>query len=683
MSSFPNYFDSPEDLYTVHDSLSLPLSKDWKPDDPTVFVEGDVTVFPPRGIITLVDQCSEYGERAVSLSYKSRGNGAFFGCTPTDDTKIALKQKKLTQVTMQLRAEHHEAVKDAIINIQKTLGTRKDSNTDTIFGRLNSLQKVIYSPKAWFEVDKTTGLAPLTVQFKSESQGVDGPVGEVTYEWDFGDGTTEKTSESEVTKTYYIPGVYSVTLKIINMYGEDSITLTSVIKIRPEAPEPATIDFVVQPGQILQEDGSLRTPVQQLVVMEAKVKDLINSYTWDCGDDLPHPNSPIAKAIYGFGNNYDIALRVDTALGSYRITNYDNYVDAVEPQNLWLWNFDGKTSVKAYEFGTNGETFKVRKTSSQSISLNDSFLDKAPNEKKQKQEFRRNNGFASKGGTLFGGAVLFWASGRKINDPVALEKINFIDYDAFADTYSSKQSPIYRPWNWASLVSPDFIYFILGSSGETHPTMSPTNRSKTKVNIDDMSFSERAGDYTYTNGAQELEHNPSDYDTEGNSLTGHFSSYRTAWKDQVGYILRNDNIGEYFALRSFYKTSGTIADPFQSIMKLSNMPGGGKKECCMVSLSGGIFVFGNDNSVFVYKEESGTWEVAPTNPTVFRVLQDDSVSGFDNPSNTMLAASDGDRKAFISFDHSTKAFMKFNESDFTFHAVGKRPAGEQWQMVIF
>jgi PKD repeat protein len=710
-SKYPNSFDTPENLYTVKDSLKATLARDWNPGDSVVFVNEDISRFPPTGIITLIEQCSS---SAVSLQYRGKNGNSFWNIEPAEGSVLIYRPKKTTKVVMQLRAEHHNAIIDSVIEIEKFLGTKRDFNEHTLLGRLNHLQKLIYTPKAWFEVDKTAGLVPLTVTFTSESQGIRGPVGEVTYEWDFGDGTNAIGPEFQVTKTYTEPGIFDVTLTVYNLYGEDQLKLIQIIKARIEAPNEAAIKFQPQMGQIISPgipDGGpyeiypvLRTPVNQFVLLDIlngenvntpdisfageylgankKALDPITHYTWVLGDDLPHGNAPSTKAAYSIGGMHDLVIRVDTLLGSYRITNYENCIDVVEQKNLWLWD----KSVRVYEFGLYSETFKVRPTTTQQIKLNDSFLDDVPNSLQQKQEFRRNNGFASKDGIPSGNqgtCILFWASGRDAKDSVTEEKINFLEYNAFTDVYYGHHSAINRTWNWASLVSPTDIYFILGVTGKNIPTMSPTNQERTDVNLATMAVQSYSKDgYAYVNGGQELGHNPSDYDDDGNSISGHFSVYRTAWKDYVGYLLRNDGVGEHFMLRNFYKTDGTIGTPFMNLMKLTDAPAG-RREGELVSLASGIFFFSNDSAAYVYKPETATWEVSPTSPSIFRGLHDSRMKDYDNPGNRLLVASDGERRAYLSFDYSSGAFMRFNEADLTFNAIGTRPTGEQWEMSIY
>ena len=82
-----------------------------------------------------------------------------------------------------------------------------------------------------------------------------------------------------------------------------------------------------------------------------------------------------------------------------------------------------------------------------------------------------------------------------------------------------------------------------------------------------------------------------------------------------------------------------------------------------------------------------TWEVGRANSSSlsFRSLQDSNESGFDNKSNSLLATSDNDRVAYLSFDYSRNTFIKFNGTDLTFSSasVTMRPQGLQLKLGIY
>jgi hypothetical protein len=186
------------------------------------------------------------------------------------------------------------------------------------------------------------------------------------------------------------------------------------------------------------------------------------------------------------------------------------------------------------------------------------------------------------------------------------------------------------------------------------------------VRLSDVNFSSG----NYKNGANELqEHIDNDSFTSGEPNTGRFARYRTTWKDQTGYILRNDSVTTW-KLKSFYRTDGVLGNPFMAIKKLPDIGGGQKEDGQMVPLTSGVYFFNNSGKIAAYNDTTNVWQTGGPSGASFRSVQDSSVEGFDDQRNSLLVASDGDRIAYLSFDYSNKAFIKFNETDLTFTNIG-------------
>lgn len=69
---------------------------------------------------------------------------------------------------------------------------------------------------AAFMLDKTSGICPANVTFTGTLLG-GAPSGETTFIWDFGDGTTSSATNAMARHTYAAPGVYDVTLRIVDV----------------------------------------------------------------------------------------------------------------------------------------------------------------------------------------------------------------------------------------------------------------------------------------------------------------------------------------------------------------------------------------------------------------------------------------------------------------------------------
>jgi len=743
-SNYPDNLDTDENLYLVHDSLRLRLAEDYAPGDTSITIDTVLfNDFPPSGQITLTEQCSDIDERAVSLHYASRTDTTFDELTLLPDSGDYPKPKTITNVTLNVMSDHHNNLKDALIAIEEFVGIKGTVDArpfgETMEGRINFLHKLALRPRAWFTVDKRIGLVPLTVEFTDLTfrTNVGCPIGTVSYFWHFGDQTSvvsvipvisvtdsvpisdvdvivQDLDGGSVQKTYTEPGIYSVSLEVVDRFGSDMVIFPSLINARIAAPEEAMISITPRSDQSLIDD-TLRTPTNSLVSIlvppgvipgsdpprtyagelvdgSGEPIDPIIDYTWSLGDDLTHESISRTNASYGIGGLYDIVLRTDTQYGAYRITEEQNKIDAIESQNLWLWTAPNSVlpnDVQAFEFGLISQTFKVGSAQTLSIARNDSFLDGTNNEEQAKREFNRNNGFASRqtlGSSSKGSsALLFWASGRTASESSSDENILATSYNGFLDTYTSNTS-ISRPWNWAAWSGTTNAYFFLGNiTGVIPPNTSPANQDRVALNL--STFTESTVTFAttdYSNGAEELEENVATYNEGTVPDDGYFAVFRTAWKDNNGYLIRNSGVGAFFRLLSFYMTEGTFAAPFTGMTKLSDMLGTPKVEGQLVPLSQGVYFFNNSGSVSAYNTTTNVWTTDTTaNAAGFRNLQDFTVTGYADEANTLVAASDRNRRAYLSYDYSPNTFIKYNEVDKTFSTLGPRPAGEQWLMGVY
>jgi PKD repeat protein len=745
---FPTSFDGNRNLFLVHDGLRLVLAADYNPGDTSITVhKNDLMMnnFPPSGLITLTEQCSEAEERAISFFYSSHTDTTFDGIEILPEFTDGVKPANITNVTMNVMDKHHNHLKDALIAIEEFIGVKGTEDDEpfgpTMEGRINFLRRIVLCPKAWFSVNKTIGLVPFEVEFTNLCfrLGTDGNAGNVVFEWNFGDNTASQISIIEVvsevpvnvvnvlvdnetggviSKTYTTPGVYDVSLKATNDFCSDTVVFPGLITARIAAPDPAIVEYIPATGQILTPGYPVGGPFVTTPVIRAVTNSIINieiqsgvnpstgrtysgeavngsgfpidpivEYTWDIPDDQLHSNSRNTKAIFGIGGMYDMVLRVDTSFGAYRITSYKNSFDIIEKTNLWLWTFGTGTTIKSYEFGLLSETFKTKSGISVPIGLNNNFLNGVANEDKQKFEFRRNNGFAPIGTQQSGSqgqGLLYWASGRNASDPVGSEQINLMQYTGFTDTYIVQDS-IARQWNWVAFNSLNNLYFILGTMPSYPPFTSPTNQSRISMSLATLDY---AVDYlttsNYDNGSDELMNNKANYDGGGVAVDGDFSVYRSAWHEDNGFFLRNDGVGAFFRIRDFYKTEEVGGIEFKNITKLPPMAGPAKLEGQLVSLTPGLFFFNNTGQLSVFNAATSVWQTnTGTNISQFRALQDSTVINFDSDENTLLATSDGDNVAYLSYDYSTKAFMTFNAVTTTFTSLNPRPSGEQWQMSVY
>lgn len=722
--AYPTVSDSNLTLYSVKDTLTLKLAKDYTPGDTKIYVEQNETkmnLFPTVGIITLTEQCSEPEYRAVSFYYNTKNTTEFYftDLTILPETPISEKRAGVTTVSMNVVAQHHNNIKDAIIAIEKVVGLKTDRTTRPFEGNLvqkvNYLSSIVFTPRAWFTTNKTIGIAPLTVQFtnKSFQLGEDIPDNSILYYWDFGDSTgsnessfTLTTTSTTVNHTFEKPGLYSIRMKVKNIYGEDTVVFNDMINARYAAPDEAFIEYVLQPSQVyFSSNNYIKTPVGvpvylfvqnainivtgnkysgELVDVNGNVLDKIVEYTWVLSDNLSHGNSMSTNALYSTGGYYDVVLRTDTASQAFRITMLEKFINVVEQKNAWLFLING-TNINACEMGFLSEVFKSKQSSYLAISSNYAFLSGLANATQLVKEFKKNWNFTPKSSTpsgLGGISLIHYPSGRYSADPSTNESINAFNFNGFDETYSTYPSYTGRPWNWIPMNINNHTYFILGNSTTVPAGTSPTNMQLLDNDIQNQTYSVIQ---TYTNSnfstsANSLKYNAAQYNSSGVAIDGEFSAYRSCVQNDVGYILKNLTVGTAFQIKAFYSSSTVGTNYLSTFNKLPDIIGPAKLEGQLVSLYSGLYFFNNTGTVSAFDVTTQSWATGGPgyNSVAFTDLQDTSVTDYEDETNTLVATSDNNHNAYLSFDYSNKAYIKWNDMDLTFKILSPRPTGTQW-----
>ena len=748
---FPKDYDSDSSLYVVKDSAYLQLIQDYNPGDTEWLVETNtekMALFPDAGLITLTEQCSDPEVRALSFYYGSKTDNSFTALEILPGFTDSYKPANLTYVYMNVMAEHHNNIKDAVINIQNYVGTQgevalrpldPDSNLEQ---RINYLLSVAFQPKAWFSVNKTIGVSPFAVEFNNQSlrMGEDLPDNTIQYFWDFGDATgsnisyiTETTSVpsqevnvivedldgGKIQKTYTKPGIFTVTLRSINKYGEDSVVLRDLINVKYPAPDIAYIRIIPATGQAVV-NGQFKTPVNLLINIEIPSGinpatgrtysgeevdgsnspiDPVLTYTWSFADNLAHGNSTTTRALYSIGGLYDVVLRVDTETEAYRITTFNEMfvgssllgsgiIDAIERNNLYLFTFVG-ASLQATEMGTISEVFKTKQTSYYTTyNVNYEFLENQLNSDQLIKEFKRNTNFTARSGNpsgVGGTAIIHYATGRSASALSTTESIKAVEYSGFSETYANFAS-FYRPWNWVALNYNNSTYFLFGNIAYTPSNPKPaalslTNQQLLQHNlINNSNIVSTLTSTDYVGLATQLQSNAAIFNNAGEEIYGYFSTYRSAWRDRTGYILKNDGVGTSFRIKSFFSTYEDGTSIIGGFKKLPDILGPTKYEGVLLNLKSSLFFFNNTGAVSAYDPTAAVWKTGGPgyNSLSFRALQDSSVQNSDDESNALLGTTDNADNAYLSFDYSSNAFLKFNDIDLTFTKMPERPSGNQW-----
>lgn len=211
LSLYPQALDTRNQLYQATNNTITTLKQSLTYVGKYVIVQ-DNSQFPDNGIIRIGPPPGQPGP-AEMVYYESKSNNGLF-----KDVIRGFAGSRQNQwpagsvVTNAVFAEHHNTIKDAIIQIENNLGTLNSPATGSLNEILKAQEINFLSPKALFRAYPTKGAAPLKIRFQNFSTG---PI--VKSLWDFGDGTT--SIETSPIHTYSKEGIYTVKLNIITSLG--------------------------------------------------------------------------------------------------------------------------------------------------------------------------------------------------------------------------------------------------------------------------------------------------------------------------------------------------------------------------------------------------------------------------------------------------------------------------------
>ena len=194
-------------------------------------------------------------------------------------------------------------------------------------------------PEAYFKPD-TTGCTPLNVQFKNMS------IHGESYIWDFGDKTYSNARNP--SHTYYVPGNYVVTLKVINYSGESIYRGKIIVNQNP------TAVFEAYPTNVINNS--------QIVVFHNYSLYGV-SWLWNFGDgETSAEKDPWHR--YSSEGVYEISLKVTSEAGCMDSMVYDSPVNVdyrtgeIRYPNAFRWNRSGPTGGYWHEGEFNDAIFK-------------------------------------------------------------------------------------------------------------------------------------------------------------------------------------------------------------------------------------------------------------------------------------------------------------------------------------
>ena len=205
LSLFPESLDDKDVLFEATNNSSIALKQTLTYNGKIIVVE-DTSSFPEKGELRIGPTPGESGEYELVYYNKKTRNTFQELKRGYAGSKTNYWPAVKSWVSNAVVAEHHNAIKDAIINIETDLGVKDFPEEQSLNGILKKQEIRFLAPKPLFRAYPIKGTPSLKVRFQNFTTGHI-----ARFLWDFGDGNTVKLNvvtttgaQGVVTKTNYI-----------------------------------------------------------------------------------------------------------------------------------------------------------------------------------------------------------------------------------------------------------------------------------------------------------------------------------------------------------------------------------------------------------------------------------------------------------------------------------------------
>lgn len=235
LSVFPQALDDYESMYKATNNAQIKLKQTLTYNSRRVIVE-DTSLFPPNGIIRIGGDIGAGGEFEMIYYAKKTANTFEDIIRGFAGSKQNFWNSDKHYVSNAVFAEHHNAIKDAILNMLAKTGIKDFPDSESLNGILKAQEVRFLAPKPLFRAFPIKGPPPLKVRFQNFTTGH-----VIRYLWDFGDGGT--SLEKSPIHTYLTEGFYSVKLNVVTSTGAQGV-VTKIQYIEVNKDEAAPFFYV-------------------------------------------------------------------------------------------------------------------------------------------------------------------------------------------------------------------------------------------------------------------------------------------------------------------------------------------------------------------------------------------------------------------------------------------------------
>jgi PKD repeat protein len=224
LSVFPEALDDYGTMYRATNNAQVALKHSLSYNSTRVIVE-DTSGFPASGLLRVGPDIGVPGDFEM-IYYASKTANTFEKLIRGfAGSKQGYWPARANYVSNTVAAEHHNAVKDAILQMQSNFGLSEFPDPESLNGILKAQEIRFLSPKPQFRAFPIKGPPSLTVRFQNFSTGYI-----IRYLWDFGDGST--SLERSPVHTYANEGSYTIKLNVVTSTGAQGVaTKTDYITV--------------------------------------------------------------------------------------------------------------------------------------------------------------------------------------------------------------------------------------------------------------------------------------------------------------------------------------------------------------------------------------------------------------------------------------------------------------------
>lgn len=319
LSLFPAALDDKNTLFEVRNNAETKLKLTLSYNAKEVVVE-DASGFPDKGLIRVGYQGGQgeliYYDKKTGNSFQTLKRG-FAG-----SRQNSWNPQDNVYVSNSVCADPHNALKDAVINMEKDLGLEEFPEETSLNGILKAQEVRFLSPKPIFRAFPLKGPASLKVRFQNYTTG-----DAVRYFWDFGDGGT--SLERSPTHTYVAEGIYTVKLDVVvSTGGTGIVTKTNYIEVNNNESAPFFyVDSISSPYSVATavertEDGDA-TDAKEFLFIDQTDGDIVQR-NWIFGDGNRYteedPDIHTTTHTYSEPGSYRVSLLIILSNGRTKIT---------------------------------------------------------------------------------------------------------------------------------------------------------------------------------------------------------------------------------------------------------------------------------------------------------------------------------------------------------------------------